>query len=357
MGVVELDRGLVGQRVQRVVLLQVAAQQVLQRGGHEEVLLPQAQFLPGRRGVARVQDLGDGFLPHAVGQRPHVVAGIERVEPQRIDGAGLPEPQRVDVAAAPAHHGRVVGDSLHGLGRVPHVARHPVGRVHALDAAPEADVVGDRRALELPRVAARQPVFRVFLLPAVLDDLPEQAVLVADAVAVSRHRQGCHAFHEAGREATQAAVAERRIRLDLAQPVQIDVQAREGLAHRLDNPEVGQPVEQQAADQELERHVVDALGARPIGTLVGVAPALHDAVADRERGGHVPVALGGARHGLADRVVQLGHNRVAQGFDVARCRGGDRGRSFQDHGHVVSSSRRGGDCGSRQPSATVVTLA
>ena len=39
----------VGQRREVAVLRLVAAQQVLQRGGREEVFLPQPQLVPGRR--------------------------------------------------------------------------------------------------------------------------------------------------------------------------------------------------------------------------------------------------------------------------------------------------------------------
>ena len=52
MRVVELDRGLVGQRADIAERLDVTADQVLQRCGDEEIFLPQPQFLPGGRGVA-----------------------------------------------------------------------------------------------------------------------------------------------------------------------------------------------------------------------------------------------------------------------------------------------------------------
>ena len=45
VGVVELDRRLLGQRADVAELQQMAAQQILQRGGGEEEFLAQAQFL------------------------------------------------------------------------------------------------------------------------------------------------------------------------------------------------------------------------------------------------------------------------------------------------------------------------
>ena len=59
--VVELDRDVVGQRDEVAVLLLVPAQQVLQRRRGEEDLLPQAQLVPGRRGVGGIEHARHGF--------------------------------------------------------------------------------------------------------------------------------------------------------------------------------------------------------------------------------------------------------------------------------------------------------
>ena len=316
MGVVELDGGLVGQIRQVRVFLQVPAYEILQRGGGEEIFLAQPQLLAGRRRVRGVEHLGDGFRLDAIRHGADVVALVEGVEPEGVAGAGRPQAQRVHVVTAPAHHRRVVGDRFHGLGREPLGMRGALG-LAGLDMAAEADVIGDLRPGELPGVAEGQPVLGIFLLPAVLDDLAEEAVLVADAVAVGRYRQGRHAFHEAGGEPAEAAVAERRVGFDLAQRVEVDAQARQGLAHRLGQAEVGQRVEHQAADQELQRHVVDALGAARVCRVIGPLPALHDAIADRQRGGEEPVAGTGVRLDLADRIGELGHHGAAQRFDAA----------------------------------------
>ena len=49
MGVVELDGGVFAKRADVLVLLDVAADEIEQGGGCEEILLPQAQFLPRGR--------------------------------------------------------------------------------------------------------------------------------------------------------------------------------------------------------------------------------------------------------------------------------------------------------------------
>ena len=123
VGVVELDRDLVRQGGEVGVLLQMAAQDVLQRGGGEEELLAQAQLLAGRGGIGRIKHAGEAFGLVAFAQRADVVAGIEGVEQDRVDRMGGPEPQRVDALGAPADDRRVAGGGDDALGRLPDVAR------------------------------------------------------------------------------------------------------------------------------------------------------------------------------------------------------------------------------------------
>ena len=124
MGVVELDRDLVGAaRSKSSILLQMAAQDVLQRGGGEEELLAQAQFLAGGRRVGRIEHAGKAFGLVAFAQRADVVAGVEGVEQDRVDRLRGPEAQRVDALGAPADDRRVEGGGDDALGRLPDVAR------------------------------------------------------------------------------------------------------------------------------------------------------------------------------------------------------------------------------------------
>ena len=63
----------------------VALDQILQRGGDEEVFLPEPQLLAGRRLVARIEDLRDRLGARLLGQRADMVAGVEDVEAERVD--------------------------------------------------------------------------------------------------------------------------------------------------------------------------------------------------------------------------------------------------------------------------------
>jgi hypothetical protein len=119
MRIVELDRDVVGQRFHGKLLRPMAAQQVLQRRGGEEELLPQPQVLARGGLVARIQHARDRLEAHAVGERADVIAAVEVEQRQRIGRARGPQPQRVDVTAAPAGDRRVEGDRVDRFGGFP----------------------------------------------------------------------------------------------------------------------------------------------------------------------------------------------------------------------------------------------
>src|SRR6204780_5886182 len=121
---------------------------------------------------------------------------------------------------APADDWRIVGDRFHRLSRMPPVAGALVLLDH-FDPTAEPNRVIVFGTDELPRIAVDEPVLRRFLLPSAANNLPKQAVVVADAVAVRGDRQRRHAIHETRSEAAEAAIAERRVRLDPAQVRQI----------------------------------------------------------------------------------------------------------------------------------------
>ena len=155
MRVVELDRDLVGELADVAVLLHVAADQILQRGGGEEIFLPQPQFLARRRRVARIEHLGDRLGAHLIGERADVIAAVEGVEPQRVGGARRPQAQRVDVLAAPADDRRVIGDGHDGFARAPDMRQRAVGEPRAFDMAAKADRRRRSPAARTPRDCRR----------------------------------------------------------------------------------------------------------------------------------------------------------------------------------------------------------
>ncbi len=133
--------------------------------------------------------------------------------------------------------------------------------------AAEADLEGAFAPLELPRVAVVEPGLGQLDLPAVGDLLAEHAVDVADAVAMGRHVDRRHAFHEAGGETAEAAIAKRGIRFERGDHVEVDAERGKRLAHVVQQAEIGEGIAHQAADQELQREIVDALGLLIVGFL------------------------------------------------------------------------------------------
>src|SRR5207245_7947149 len=93
--------------------------------------------------------------------------------------------------------------------------------------AAEVDVVSHLGAFEFPRIAERQPVLRMLLLPAVLDHLPEKAMVIADPITAARDAKARHAFHEAGGEPPEAAIAQGGVRFGAAHPARIGTQVAE----------------------------------------------------------------------------------------------------------------------------------
>src|SRR6516165_12058257 len=115
-----------------------------------------------------------------------MVTKVEDIETHRVGSTGRPQAQRVDIGAAPADDWCVIGDRANRFRRVPDLPDSAGAGRHGFHPAAVKDIVGYLRALELPRVQKGQPLFGVFLLPAVLDDLAEQTVVVADAVTPGR---------------------------------------------------------------------------------------------------------------------------------------------------------------------------
>ena len=211
--------------------------------------------------------------------------------------------------AAPAHDRGVVGDGLNGFRRTPCRPVAPAV-VDVIDMAAEMNVVDHFRPLEFPGLPKLKPFIRIFVLPALRNDLAEQAEIVTDAIADGGDGQRRHALHEACREPPQAAIAERRVRLAFAQVVQAYAEiAKRCLEHR-QQPHIVQRVGKQTADQKFEREVIDPLAAGIVALLFRHQPAVHDAVAQRQRRCLVPVPPGRHAGILADRKTKLGEDRA-----------------------------------------------
>ncbi|MNX85685.1 hypothetical protein D3C86_1175340 [compost metagenome] len=322
MRVVKLDRNLVGQRGEIRVLLQMAAQNVLQRSGGEEELLPQAQFLTGRRRIGGVENPRQAFRLVAFAQCADMVAGIEGGQKNGIYRLRRPQAKRVDAGAAPADDRRVVSHGDDAFGRFPDEALRIFITADRLHRSAEADFIGAFAALEFPGVAMRQPGFRQFHLPSIRHLLAEEAVHVTDAIAIGGNIDGRHGFHETGGETAKAAIAKGCIRLQTGDDVKIDAERGQRIADFVHQADIGDGVAHQAADQEFERQVINALGIVVIGLAGGFHPFVDDAVADDEDGCGQPVVRLGDLDVLADAVGEAFDDFRRHDFRVGTARGG-----------------------------------
>ena len=108
MRVVELYRDLVGQRGPLVAGGAEPADRVGERARHQEVPLQEAQSLPCRGRVVRIEHARQRFGRERLSQRADEVAAAELLEVEVVRRCGRPQAQRIDGASAVADHGTVV---------------------------------------------------------------------------------------------------------------------------------------------------------------------------------------------------------------------------------------------------------
>ena len=134
------------------------------------------------------------------------------------------------------------------------------------------------RASNDKRVPVFQPRIRFFDLVAVREDLTEQAVTVQKPVASHGVIQRGGRVEEAGRQPAEPAVAQCCVVFRFENCLHIPAGFRDGLFCLLDEPEVGQAVEQGAALEELRGEVVLLAGGSVsrTGALPIIGDLLHD---------------------------------------------------------------------------------
>src|SRR4029077_8866349 len=127
----------------------------------------------------------------------------------------------------------VSGDTDHHAPIDP--ARHPLA---VIDTAIDWDDARLIRALNLPCCPIRTPEIRAFFLTAVVNFLPEQAVVVVNTIAIAWHPEGRERIEKTPRQATKPAIAQGWITLALAQLFEIDSHAQQGFLTHLKETQV-----------------------------------------------------------------------------------------------------------------------
>ena len=113
----------------------------------------------------------------------------------------------------------------------------------------------------------------------------------------------------------EAAIAKARIRFIVTQVVPVDAKVLQRVAAQLVGLEVDDVIAQKSPDQELQRHVVDALRVLTTVLLLRRDPTLHDTVANGRRKRGIAVMRRGARIALRQGIAQMPAIVFLQSFD------------------------------------------
>src|SRR5215472_9507390 len=218
MGIIELNRGPVGQLFPIRVMPQEASHQVSQRARHQKILLQEAEFLSRGGGIVRIQNARQRFCFEGPTQRAHKIAGTKLLKIEIIGSSRGPEAQSVDRLSSVTHDWAIERYSEQDRRTI---WDHFKTSVSHLETAVQLDFDFLMRASNFPWVTVAHPVVRIFLLPAVHKRLSKHAVLVSQTVASCRKLHGSHRVEEAGSESAKTSVAKAGVRflLDQFKPV------------------------------------------------------------------------------------------------------------------------------------------
>ncbi len=320
--VVELEDHPIGQLLEIEPLGQHPVEEVVDGCRDEEVLLLQAQLLALGRGVLGVEHLrdvlGEGLRAH----RLFVVAGVEDAQIERVGRRRPPQPEGVDPAVVVPGNHHVVRHREHVPVRNPARARDALIVVR-LGAATERDRLRGLGVRELPRRAHAQPGIRLLDLLTIDEGLPEDPVLVADAVPDRRHTHGGERIDEAGSQTPEPAVTEAGFDLDLAHVIHRDAALLESVRGDLPQTRREQIVVELLAQQILRREVADRLGLLLALPRLVFEPPRHEVIAHGSRQREVLVVGIGCRQ--RDALIEVQVRKKLLDESVHR-------RGWRDHG-------------------------
>src|SRR5262249_8146350 len=171
--------------------------------GYQEILLDQREFPGSLDRIRRIQDFGNDLGGDLLLHGPQVIALVEDLHIEFIRRACREQPQVIHRLATIANNGNVSGDADHHAPIDP--ARRPLAVIDTAINGADARLI---RALDLPRGPVRTPEVRAFFLIAVVNFLPEQAVVVVNAIAIARHPEGRQGIEKTRRQATQPTIAQ-----------------------------------------------------------------------------------------------------------------------------------------------------
>mmetsp|Transcript_74151 Transcript_74151/g.163987 ORF Transcript_74151/g.163987 Transcript_74151/m.163987 type:complete len:458 (+) Transcript_74151:1250-2623(+) len=291
--VIHLDRDLIGKLLPLSArVLDELAEDILDRGTAEEVLLPQAQDLALVLVVVGIKHRGDVLSPASLLDGIRIVALVEGVKIELRGGASAPQAQVVGVVSVEAWDGIIVGHGLDDL--APGVTNTPLPVFVAglLCGTAETHWVGDVRPGDLPWASVAEPEVGALHLASILDVLLEHTIVVTDAVTPARQGEGGHGVEEASSQAAEATVAQCRVILLIEKLLQGDAKVLECVLKVLLQIEVCQRIVHKTAHEVLGREIVSPLHVLLCVPSIRIIKRLQQAVTHRHGRGAVEILLG-----------------------------------------------------------------
>src|SRR5215471_15089934 len=233
VGVIQMDSHLRRKSLKRGMGFEIAPKDIADGAGDQEIFLHQTEFTTGLDRIRRIQHFGNDLGSDLLLYSPQVIALVEDLHIEFIRRACREQPQVIDRLATIAHNGNVRRDTDHHAPIDP--ARHPLAMI---DTAIDRDNARLIRTFDLPRCTIRTPEVRAFSLIAVVNFLPEQAVIVVNTIAIAWHPKGRERIEKTRRQATKPAIAQSWITLALAQLFEIDSHAQQGFLTHLKEAQV-----------------------------------------------------------------------------------------------------------------------
>ena len=290
MGVVDVDGDAVREVVEARIGLEMPRDYALDGRGHEEILLFESEGFALDVIVGGIKHLGDGLRHRLCGHRLDVFAAREHGHIEVHGRLRRPQPDAVDGVGVIARDVHIVGHGEH-RGVVALTDGEPAVFPILVHDAAELDFIGLLGTGGKPHSALFEPVVGLLQLPAVHDDLLEDAVVVHDGETACRIALGGERVHIRRGEPAESAVAEPCIGLEGIQLVEVRAQLLHRLGDLIGDAEVEQVVLERPAEQELHGHVVDLLCILFTHALFEVDAGLREYIAHGDAGGAVKLRL------------------------------------------------------------------
>ena len=224
MGIVQLERNLLIEFMDIVMLSHVLLYSFLYGGGNEEVLLLQTQLLTCIVIVVGIQNLYDITCQVLLLYRLLVVTLVKRIQLEALYRLRIPDTQGVYNTVAIAHDGEIKRNRLNGLIALlgKYVSAVLIG-MHT-DIATEFHNFRILRSAQFERITIHQPVIGNLYLITVADLLLEHTITITDTAAICRISQRCQGIQETCCQTSQSTVTQCCIRLLVLDQVQIQSQ-------------------------------------------------------------------------------------------------------------------------------------